>query len=292
MTGPTLPEVEIDRRLKAAVGRLAASFETIDDAEKVALRSDIAAPLRANPEWLTFCSAVTTLIAHRGYIVVRGLEPDAGRSLLILATVFRGSFDMYKPGKIVKRFRMSPWTTELSHTTRAGDFHTDGNVSTTPPFGTAMQCERADPGPPDYAEQRVVSLPELLARLRAGEEAEAAALRFLTEEEIAMTHERSAVVWRGKLVEGGSIRYHPHSLRMADTRLRLGRPDLEAVLATIHRAAMEVSVPFHTAPGDAVLVSNRRALHYRGACSVRFTRFPAEFESRSLYVLHVKEPAA
>jgi hypothetical protein len=292
MTGPALPEVEIDRGLKAAVDRLAASFGTVDEAETLALQSDIAAPLRADPTWLTLRGAVTSLIGLRGYAVVRGLEPDDGRSLLILGTIFGGSFDTYGPGKIVKRFRMSPWTTELSHTTRAGDFHTDGNVSTHPPLGTAMQCEREDPGAPQYAEQRVAFLPDLLARLRSGDQAEAAALHFLTDEEVAMTHERAATVWRGRLVQNGSIRYHPHTLRMADTRLRLGRPDFESIIATIHRAAMQVSVPFHSAPGDMVLVSNRTALHYRGACSVRFTRFPAEFESRSLYVLHVKEPAA
>jgi hypothetical protein len=292
MTGTALPEIEVDRGLKAAVDGLAASFASIDEAEMRALQADIAAPLRAEASWLTFCDAVTSMIDGRGYIVVRGLAPDDGRSLLILATVFGGSFDTSKPGKIVKRFRMSPWTTELSHTTRAGDFHTDGNVSAHPPLGTAMQCEREDPGAPEYAEQRVAFLPDLLARLRSGGDSDAAALRFLTEEETAMTHERASAVWRGTLVQNGSIRYHPHTLRMADARLNAGRADLESLIATIHRAAIDVSVPFHTAPGDTVLVSNRTALHYRGACSVRFTRFPAEFESRSLYVLHVKEPAA
>lgn len=292
MTGPALPEVEVDRGLKAAVDELAASFASVDEAETLALQSDIAAPLRSDAQWLAFCQAVTSSITNRGYVVVRGLQPDEGRSLLILATVFRGVFDTYRPGKIVKRFRMSPWTTELSHTTRAGDFHTDGNVSATPPFGTAMQCEREDPGAPEYGEQRVVFLPDLLAGLRGGDRAEIQALRFLTEQEVAMTHERAAIVWRGCLVQNGTIRYHPHSLRVADARLSVSRPDLESLISTVHRVAVEASVPFHTAPGDAVLVSNRTALHYRGACSVRFIRFPAEFESRSLYVLHVKEPVA
>src|SRR4051794_7810311 len=119
MTGTVLPEIEVGRGLKAAVGGLAASFGSIDDAERLALQSDIAEPLRADSAWRMFCDAGTSFIDQRGYIVVRGLEPDDGRSLLILGTVFRGSFDTYKPGKIVKRFRMSPWTTELSHTTRA-----------------------------------------------------------------------------------------------------------------------------------------------------------------------------
>ncbi|MGA8810011.1 MAG: TauD/TfdA family dioxygenase [Thermoanaerobaculia bacterium] len=285
-----LPEIEVGLGLKAAVDRLAAGFGSIEEAEMLALQSDIAAPLRADSAWLMFSDAVTSFIDQRGYAVVRGLEADDGRSLLILGTVFRGSFDTYKPGRIVKRFRMSPWTTELSHTTRAGDFHTDGNVSENPPLGTAMQCEREDPGAPEYAEQRVAFLPDLLARLRSGDESDATALRFLTEEEIAMTHERASTVWRGRLVQNGNIRYHPHTLRTADARLNVARPDLDSIIATIHRAARDASVPFHTAPGDTVLVSNRTALHYRGACSVRFIRFPTEFESRSLYVLHVKEP--
>lgn len=290
MMGPVLPEIEVGLGLKAAVDRLAAGFGSIEEAEMLALQSDIAAPLRADSAWLMFSDAVTSFIDQRGYAVVRGLEADDGRSLLILGTVFRGSFDTYKPGRIVKRFRMSPWTTELSHTTRAGDFHTDGNVSENPPLGTAMQCEREDPGAPEYAEQRVAFLPDLLARLRSGDESDATALRFLTEEEIAMTHERASTVWRGRLVQNGNIRYHPHTLRTADARLNVARPDLDSIIATIHRAARDASVPFHTAPGDTVLVSNRTALHYRGACSVRFIRFPTEFESRSLYVLHVKEP--
>jgi len=293
MTAPALPELEVDRRLKAAVERLAAGFATVDEAEMLALQSNIAAPLRSDPQWLKFCDAVTSSIDGRGYAVVRGLEADEGRSLLIVGTVFGGSFDTYTAGKIVKRFRMSPWTTELSHTTRAGDFHTDGNVSAIPPVGTAMQCEHEDPGAPGgYAEQRVVFLPDLLVRLRNGDAADLAALRFLTENEVAMTHERSATVWRGRLVRNGTVRYHPHSLRVADARLGVGWPDLESIISTIHRAAIDASIPFHTASGDTVLVSNRRALHYRGACSVRFNRFPGDFDARSLYVLHVKEPAA
>lgn len=292
MTGRALPELEVESGLRAAIDTVAASFATIDEAETLALRADIAAALQSVPEWRTFRDAAVSLIERRGYAVVRGLQPDEGRSLLIVATVFQGAFDTYRPGKIVKRFRMSPWTTELSHTTKAGDFHTDGNVSSNPPLGTAMQCEQEDPGAPEFAEQRVVSLPDLLARLANGDRADAEALRFLTDTEVAMTHERASAVWRGRLVQDGTIRYHPHSLRMADARLKSGPPDLEAIIATIHRAAFEASVPFHTAPGDTVLVSNRSALHYRGECSVRFTRFPTEFEARSLYVLHVRDGRA
>jgi hypothetical protein len=290
MTGQPLPETIIDPSLKREIDLLAGTFVSVADAEIAALTSDIAAPIRGDQRWITFCDAVTSAISQCGYTVVRGLEADEGRSLLIVSTALGAAFDAYRPRQVVKRFRMSPWTNELSHTLRAGDFHTDGNVSAVPPVGTAMQCEIEDPGAPEYAEQRVAYLPDLLKRLASGDGEDVEAFAFLAEAEAAMAHERSNEIWRGRLVQNGTIRYHPQSLRLASKRLNRTSPELESAIAAIHRAAIEVSVPFHTRPGDTVLVSNRTALHYRGACSVRFTRFPTEFESRSLFVLHLKEP--
>jgi TfdA family taurine catabolism dioxygenase TauD len=286
-----LPEAIVDPSLKRELDAVAATFASVEEAETTALTTDIVGPLRGDQRWIGFRDLVTSTIGQFGYIVVRGLEADEGRSLLIISSALGVPFDTYRPGRVVKRFRMSPWTHELSHTLRAGDFHTDGNVSAVPPAGTAMQCEIEDPGAPEYAEQRVAYLPDLLERLASGDTEDTEALAFLMEAEAAMAHERSPEVWRGRLVQNGTIRYHPESLRVASRRLDEPFSNLESMIAAIHRAAIEISVPFHTCPGDTVLVSNRTALHYRGACSVRFTRFPTEFESRSLFVLHLKEPA-
>jgi len=291
MTVQPLPETALDASLKREIDTVARSFTSVEDAEIAALTTDIAGPLRKDQRWITFCSFVISTIRRCGYVVVRGLDADEGRSLLIVASGLGAAFDEYGQRRIVKRFRMSPWTNELSHTIRAGDFHTDGNVSEVPPFGTAMQCEHEDPGAPEYAEQRVAFLPRLLERLGSGTFEDREAFSFLTESETAMAHERSPKIWRGRLVHNGTIRYHPQSLRVASKRLNEQSPKFESVIAAIHRAATDVSVPFHTGPGDAVLVSNRTALHYRGACSVRFTKFPNEFDARSVLVLHLKEPA-
>jgi hypothetical protein len=291
MSGRPLPETRVDPALKRAIDALGRTFASVEDAEIAALTTEMAAPLRGNQEWIAFCEFVSMTIRQRGYVVVRGLEADEGRSLLIVSSALGAAFDTYGARRIVKRFRMSPWTTELSHTIRAGDFHTDGNVSALPPVGTAMQCEREDPGAPQYAEQRVAYLPDLLGCLASGTGEGAEALTFLTEATAAMAHERSSEMWRGRLVQNGTIRYHPHSLRVARGRLDEELPEIDSAIAAIHRAAMDVSEPFHTGPGDTVLVSNRTALHYRGACSVRFTKFPTKFESRSLFVLHLREPA-
>jgi hypothetical protein len=292
MTVQPLPETALDASLKREIDTVARSFTSVEDAEIAALTTDIAGPLRKDQRWITFCSFVISTIRRCGYVVVRGLDADEGRSLLVISASLGAAFDHYGPQRIVKYFRMSPWTNELSHTIRRGDFHTDGNVSAAPPVATAMQCENEDPGAPEYAEQRVAYLPHLLERLRSSGDCEdTEALVFLTETEAAMAHERSADLWRGRLVQNGAIRYHPQSLRVASKRLNEQSPKLESLIATIHRAATDVSVPFQTRPGDTVLVSNRTALHYRGACSVQFIRFPTEFESRSLFVLHLKERA-
>lgn len=285
-----LSETTVDSELRREIESVAGTFSRVSAAEAAALAGDLAKPLQQNQRWLAFRELVSSTIDRAGYVVVRGLAPDEGRSLLVLSSALGAAFDAYRPGQIVKRFRMSPWTSELSHTTRAGDFHTDGNVSAVPPIATAMQCEQEDPGAPEFAEQRVAYLPDLLERLGSGDSKDAEALSFLTEGEAVMAHERSPGVWRGRLVQNGAIRYHPQSLRVASHRLGDLNADLESLIGAIHKAALNVSVPFHTQPGDTVLVSNRTALHYRGACSVRFTRFPTEFESRSVLVLHLKEP--
>ncbi len=292
MSPPTLSETKIDEDLKYEIAALSRTFSSVEEAEARALRGEISAPLCNSRHWKKFREAIRVAINQRGYVVVRGLDADEGRSLLIASAALGETFDAYKPGHIVKRFRMSPWTSELSHTTRAGDFHTDGNVSTVPPVATAMQCEREDPGAPEYAEQRVAHLPDLLERLITGDAESINAHVFLTENVTAMAHERSQELWQGQLVKDRKIRYHPHSLRVAAKRLDQDGKDVEAIIATIHRAAMDVSVPFHTAPGDTVFVSNQAALHYRGACSVRFIRFPMEFDARSLFVLHLVNSGA
>jgi hypothetical protein len=291
MTRQPLPETIIDPILKQGVDGVAATFASIADAEIDACTKDIVATLRESQRWIEFCDLVTATIRQHGYIVVRGLKADEGRTLLIVSSAIGSAFATYGTGRIVKRFRMSPWTNELSHTTRAGDFHTDGNVSTFPPFYTTMQCEQEDPGAPEFAEQRVAHLPHVLERLALGNSEDIQALKFLTEFDTAMAHERSSNLWRGRLVQNGEIRYHPHSLRLASKRLGEQSPKLESAIAAIHRVALETSVPFHTRQGDTVMVSNRTALHYRGACSVRFTKFPTEFDSRSLFVLHLKDPS-
>lgn len=284
-----LPEITIDPLLKSRIDTVASTFASVEDAEAMALTGDIAAALGGDELWAEFCRLVSATIRDRGYIVVRGLQADEGRSLLIASRALGTAFSTYGGNRIVKRFRMSPWADGLSHTLKAGDFHTDGNVSRIPPGGTAMQCEVEDPGAPKFAEQRVAYLPEILERLASGSRDDVAAFEFLTKSEAAMASETAPGVWRGRLVQNGKIRYHPQSLRVAAKRLGEQAADVEPVIAAVHRASMDVSVPYHTSPGDTVLVSNTFALHYRGECSVRFTKFPREFEARSLLVLHMKD---
>ena len=287
-----LPEITIDPLLNVRIDAVASTFASVEEAEATALAGDIAIDLVDDERWIEFCRRVSATIRDRGYIVVRGLRADEGRSLLIASRALGAAFATYGADRIVKRFRMSPWADGLSHTLKAGDFHTDGNVSRNPPGGTAMQCEVEDPGAPEYAEQRVAYLPDILERLASGSQEEVAAFEFLTNSEAAMASETAPGVWRGRLVQDGKIRYHPQSLRVAAKRLKEQAPDVEPVIAAVHRASMDVSVPFHTRPGDTVLVSNTFALHYRGECSVRFTKFPREFEARSLLVLHMKDQNA
>src|SRR5438045_832377 len=95
MGSQTLPELALTSPLKREIGALATSFESLDDAERCALATDIAAPLRENGEWVMFRATIAATVQRRGYAVVRGLEIDDGRSLLVAATTLGTTFATY-----------------------------------------------------------------------------------------------------------------------------------------------------------------------------------------------------
>lgn len=245
-------------------------------------------PLITSSEWSSFSASVRQVFADRDHVVIKGLPVSSDGATLILAARAIGSmFRTYRGGQIIKHFKMSPWTVELSHTTRAGEFHTDLNTEPLPPAITAMQCLDPDPDTPRYGVSRAVRLTDLLAYLEEYDQVET--LRFLTHDIVTMLNERSSSRWSGHIVEEGLIRYHPETLRAAARRSCYPGPSLEDRIACVERAALAVSEPFFLDRGDVLLLSNHRTLHYRGECSVVFNRYPTEFVSRSVFILHANQ---
>lgn len=242
-------------------------------------------------EWLKFSSEVREAFLTRDRVIVKGLPVDARGATLVVASKTVGStFRTYRSGQIVKHFRMSPWTRELSHTTREGEFHTDLNTESQPPAITAMQCLDPDPGAPQYGISRVARLKDILCFLEESNEVES--LKFLTEKTVSMLNDRSSAGWSGSIVEDGIIRYHPETLRAAERRFNIQESSLENNIASIARAAVQVSEPFILEAGDVLLLSNHRTLHYRGECSVVFKNYPTDFRARSIFILHMNWESA
>jgi hypothetical protein len=242
-------------------------------------------PFIASPEWASFSAKIRQEFAERDHLILKGLPVSADGATLLLAVQTVGStYRTYRSGQIIKHFKMSPWTTELSHTTREGEFHTDLNTEACPPAITAMQCLDPDPGAPRYGASRVARLADLLAFLVERQDADT--FRFLTGGTVTMVNDRSHSSWSGCIVEEGTIRYHPETLRAAARRAARPAPGLEDRMAGVARAALAVSEPFFLDRGDVLLLSNRRTMHYRGECSVVFKRYPTEFLSRSVFILH------
>lgn len=229
-------------------------------------------------------------VAH-DHVVVRNAPPcKDGMSGLLLAAICFETLKPYRGEQIVKHFRMSPWTKALSHTVASGFFHTDINTAPTPPAVTVMQCLEADPGAPNFGQLRVARVADLLDHLKRNDRT--AALRFLTKDRVGMVNETSPEGWQGVLVEGENIRFHPESLLAAKKGEFLNPPDMESSLNEIHQAALAVSSPIDLAPGEILIVSNRRALHQRGACTVRFHDYPRHFDARRVGVFHaLSEPS-
>lgn len=260
------------------------SLETraLDPMQRRALADEI-----ASPYWQDFVIELARTWSTRDHAIVRGLPVVGdGATTLLLALALDAEFKPYRGDKIVKHFKMSPWTTDLSQTLREGHFHTDLSTADEPPRVTLIHCRVPDPTP-EWGVIRVVRLCDLLAELRRRGADEA--LRFLLADTVKMVDERAQGYWSGVMASESTIRFHPETLRAAERRGTRIVDALEHQLDMIHDAALAVSESIELGWGDALFVSNVRALHYRGACTVRYQEFPRRFEAREIHVLHLRD---
>lgn len=235
-------------------------------------------------EWHKFTGMLQQVWQQNDHAVVRSNPVTHGKTAMLLALALNLRFKPYRGNKVLKHFKMSPWTTELSQTLKEGHFHTDLCTAHTPPKVTVIQCRVADPSP-GKGILRVARLEPILIELkRIGADA---TLNFLLKHECGLVDERAHGSYQGIMANHDTIRYHPETLRAAYRRKSMPLHDLEQHLATIHEVALMTSTPIELQSGDALLVSNTRALHYRGICSVRYFDFPQKFEAREIYVLHL-----
>ena len=290
MRNEVTPFLTAPSQVAAAVAEACAVPDAISHLEEMVVSDRIdTLPLFLTEKWLRFVVEVRQIFEENDYVVIRGFPSKQDGAALILAALTIGkSLRTYRDGKVSKHFKMSPWTTELSHTIRAGEFHTDLNTEACPPAITAIQCLEPDPGSPQYGISRVARLTDLLEFIELDDDERTQ--RYLREDAVTMLNDRSSSSWTGRIIEAGAIRYHPETIRAAARRSGHSLKEIEQCIAGVERAAMSVSTPFVLQRGDILLTSNHRTLHYRGECSVVFRNYPTDFESRHVAVLHaVKE---
>ena len=283
------PFLTVSPQLVAAVAETCAVRDPVGYLEKLVVSGQIESlPLFLSEKWRHFRAEAQQVFERNDCVALRGFPTaNDGSALLVAALTIGESLRTYRDGKVIKQFKMSPWTTELSHTTRAGEFHTDLNVEPRPPAITAIQCLEPDPGSPDYGITRVTRLAHLLEFVDRHHDN--STRRFLREDSITMLNDRSSAERTGTIVENGVIRYHPETLRAAARRSGDLFQGLEHSIASVERAAMSVSIPFDLQRGDILLLSNHRTLHCRGESSVVFQNYPMGFDSRRVSVLHATQ---
>ena len=272
--------------LAAAVATTCAPPEAACRLEEMVVSGRVEAlPLLRSEPWRGFRSEVRRVFEENDYAVLRGFPSvQDGAALLVAALTIGEAPRIYRGGKVIKHFKMSPWTTELSHTTRGGEFHTDLNTEPHPPAITAIQCLAPDPGSPRYGVTRIARLRDLLDFI--DRERDEQSRNFLRRDAVAMLNDRSSVCWSGRMVDSDTIRYHPDTIRAAARQSGRSLQEAEQGIAGVERAAMSVAASFVMRRGDVLLLSNRRTLHARGPCTVAFRNFPTDFDSRRVAVLH------
>ncbi|MCY4543282.1 MAG: hypothetical protein OXB95_12970 [Rhodobacteraceae bacterium] len=244
-----------------------------------------ALPLFQTVGWARFRDNVRHDYESHDFVAIRGFSAEQGGAALLVALRTIGeSLRTFRGGKVVKHFKMSPWTRELSHTLRAGEFHTDHSTQICPPAVTGIQCLEPDPGTPKSGLLWIARLSDLLEHFETADCKGAG--RFLMDEETTMLSDRSSSSWTGNLVSNGTIRYHPETIRAAARRSGNSCKDIDKHISAIENAALERAIPLALNRGDLALISNHRALHRRGKSSVVFKNYPTEFESRRVAVAH------
>ena len=240
-----------------------------------------------SPAWRFMIKKIARIWSAYDHAIIRGLPiVGEGTTTLLLALVLGSEFKSYRSDKIVKYFKTSPWTTELSQSLREGDFHTDLSTSLSPPRVTLIHCREPDPTP-GCGILRIVRVPDLLAELRR--KGADKALELLLTDTVEMVDERAEGAWSGIMASESTIRFHPATLKAASRRGFEFSNNLEQQLSVIREAALAKSAPIELQSGDALLVSNSRALHYRGECTVQYSDFPRHFKTREIHVLHLHD---
>lgn len=283
----SLPELTLPASVKNALLAVTAR-DTLESLEARALDTSLRRVLArelSSPEWQAFLVELSQAWNRFDHVVVRGTTALCDeRIALLLALALDAGFKPYRGSKIVKHFKMSPWTTELSQSLRDGHFHTDLNTASEPPRITVIHCRVPDPTP-GYGVLRVARVRDLLAELRR--RGADKVLRLLLRDTVDMVDDRALGSWSGTMASESTIRFHPETLKAAQRRGANFIDPLEEQLDTIHEAALAVSHPIELGTGDTLLVSNVRALHYRGECTVQYLDFPRHFQARQIHVLHL-----
>lgn len=289
MNGFHAPLLVAPPKVAIAFDSICSDPDALDTLEQLARADSLGKlPLMESSDWQDFSGTARAAFADNDQLLIKGLPASSDGATLVLAAGMIGSvFRTYRGGQIIKHFKMSPWTSELSHTTREGEFHTDLNTESCPPAITAMQCLDPDPGAPQYGISRVARLVDLLTFLETSADKET--LDFLTKETVTMLNDHSSSSWSGRVVDGQMIRYHPETLRAYIRRSGHPKHMLEDRISGVAKAAYAVSEPLIMDRGDILLLSNHRTLHYRSECSVVFKSYPTEFVSRSVFILHAIE---
>ena len=236
MRNEVTPFLTAPSQVAAAVAEVCAVTDAITYLEKMVVAERIdTLPLFQTERWLRFVVEVRQVFEDSDYVVVQGLpSKQDGAALLLAALTVGNSLRTYRNGKVSKQFKMSPWTTELSHTIRTGEFHTDLNTEPCPPAITAIQCLEPDPGSPQYGISRVARLVDLLEFVKL--DGDKRTQRYLKEDTVTMLNDRSSSRWTGKIVGSGGIRYHPETVRAAARRSGDSLRALEQCIAGVERA--------------------------------------------------------
>jgi alpha-ketoglutarate-dependent taurine dioxygenase len=249
-------------------------------AEVEGFRVEVTGLLRDRREYDHLATILRDLLGESGFVHLRGF-PDLGdlRGIVTLGSLLGELFaDLSHQATLVVEASPAPGATLQGNRTGALFPHTDFAMLERPPAVTLLRCATEDPLGAPFGVNGVMLAQHIIDHFFGAEW-----LPLLWTVPLPFAGRKPSgenVVFGTPVldVEPGSldvrsVRFHPsrvhHGFRV---RGQDATPEEAAVLQHLLSAARAVRQEVYLCAGDYLIVSNRRALHDRGRCSLRLGR--------------------
>lgn len=217
-------------------------------------------------------------IQKLGYQLVQEFGTDVERLKKDLTTLSNNKlFFSERLGSVVHRFKVLPYSHNLSEQASCGGYHTDFMFQPKPPEFIALLCIKPDPKHPFYGRNQVVHYDAFVEKIQS--------VYGLSERdllEIKAKYDFSNYLAETPIIQKYDNRniFKLHTSLMSESLIQ--SIPFKNIIETV---CSDIAQDIVLDSGDLLIVSNHIALHRRSECSLSFSSDGKTFKSREMVTI-------